>query len=139
MRTKGSNGLSASGRRVRAIFSESCRHSVASLPSKSSEWGNSRPTTSDNFLIESPLPVALPLLHTRSKSVRRNSMINYGAESDMTPPHPFLDATKRIRVVCDPEFEARVERQWEVIGVWLLVIAAVFLMVGILLLVLAIR
>ena len=57
----------------------------------------------------------------------------------MTPLHPFLDATKRIRLICDPEFEARVERQWEDIGVWLLILAVVFLMLAVVLLAVALR
>ena len=57
----------------------------------------------------------------------------------MTPPHPFLDATKRIRVVCDPDLEARVEQQWEDIGVCLLILAVSFLMLAVVLMALAIR
>ena len=45
--------------------------------------------------------------------------------------HPILDATKRIRLVYDPNGEARTYRQWETISVWLLVIAVVFGMIGV--------
>jgi len=49
----------------------------------------------------------------------------------MTPLHPILDATKRIRLIYDPNGEARQARHWDTIGVWLLVIAVVMGMVAV--------
>jgi len=49
----------------------------------------------------------------------------------MSDLHPILDATKRIRLVYDPDGEARQARQWESIGVWLLVVTVAIVLIGI--------
>jgi hypothetical protein len=48
----------------------------------------------------------------------------------MSQIHPILDPTKRIRLVYDPDGEAKQQRAWEGIWVWLLVLSVVFLMIG---------
>jgi len=45
--------------------------------------------------------------------------------------HPILDATKRIRLIYDPDGEARQIRQWETISVWLVVLTVVIGMVAV--------
>ena len=45
--------------------------------------------------------------------------------------HPILDATKRIRLVYDPDGEAREIRQWESITLWLVVLTVVIGMVAV--------
>ena len=49
----------------------------------------------------------------------------------MTPLHPILDATTRIRLVYDPDGEARQIRQWDGITLWLLVLTVVMGMVAV--------
>lgn len=49
----------------------------------------------------------------------------------MSDLHPFLDATKRIRVVCDPEGEARYARERESRWLGLFLLTVAFVLIGI--------